>query len=96
MVKHPITNEVIWFNQVRAHHASYYHYHPDFTDVDFDDPSFVYPLESRYGDGEEFEPEVVQHLRDCTWRCVKAISLKKGKRSLYYRPIMMIYEKLSK
>ena len=79
MVRHPITNEVIWFNQLQLHHSTFCHHHPDFANTDFDDPAFVYPFDVRYGDGEEIEPEVVQHLRDCTWKSATALTLKKGK-----------------
>ena len=41
------------------------------------DPSY-YSFHSTYGDGEEFEPEVIDHLRSMTWKNAMALKLEPG------------------
>ena len=79
VIKHPSTNEVIWFNQMSLHHESYYHYHPDFKHIDFNDKSWIYPLTCKYGDGQELEEEFIRHVRDCIWKSAAAITIEAGK-----------------
>ena len=37
-----------------------------------------YPLHTRYGDGEEIEDEVIDHIRSVTWKNAMALTLKAG------------------
>ncbi len=75
-VPHPQTGEELWFNQIPAHHASYFKAHPSFVDVDVADHH--YPFHCRYGDGTEFSDEVVADLRQAAWRSAVAVTWEQG------------------
>ena len=57
-------------------HASYFKAHPSFYDKII--PDNKYPLHGTYGDGEEFEPEFLQQIREAGWRSAVGIPLQKG------------------
>ncbi len=73
---HPITGEEVWFNQLVSHHASYFYDYPEFAHGTLD--AHRYPYHCQYGDGTEFSPEVVAHVRATIWQCAVAFSWQKG------------------
>ncbi len=75
-VTHPKTGEAVWFNQLVSHHASYFYGYPDFAHADLDHQH--YPFHSQYGDGTEFSPDVIAHIREKIWRCAVAFSWQQG------------------
>ncbi len=73
-VTHPITGEALWFNQLVSHHASYFYGYPCLADLD----DHHCPFHTQYGDGTEFSPEVIAHIREQLWRCAVAFSWQEG------------------
>ena len=73
---HYVTGEMVWFNQAHSMHASYFKAHPSFYGLNI--PDHTYPFHATYGDGEEFEPEFVQQIRDAGWRSAVGIPWKSG------------------
>jgi len=65
VVDHPVTGEKVWYNQVHAHHKTFYTNHPFFANSPVAEDRW--PVHSTYGDGEELEPEVLAHLRQVIW-----------------------------
>jgi len=65
VVPHPKSGEMCWFNQIQAHHKTFYKAHPQFTDMSLD--SDRWPVHVTYGDGTEIETEVLEHLRQLTY-----------------------------
>jgi len=66
IVPHPITGERVWFNQIAAHHKTFYTNHPNFLNNPVEDSRW--PVHSTYGDGTELEPEVLAHIRQVVWK----------------------------
>jgi len=72
---HPKTNEPTWFNQLHAHHYTFYQAHPFYNKdhpacrVNVENPASFdrWPVRSRYGDGTEIEEEVLSHVRQVVW-----------------------------
>ncbi|KXJ21872.1 uncharacterized protein LOC110253326 [Exaiptasia diaphana] len=64
-IPHPVTGELIWFNQVNVHHNTYYKESPMFEGVDM--PNEMWPTHAQYGDGTEVEKEVLNHVRSANW-----------------------------
>ena len=69
---HPTTGERVWFNQIHAHHKSFYECHPAFAAererVGGEDK---WPVDCTYGDGSPIEQEVLDHIRQVVWdNCV--------------------------
>ena len=73
---HPITGKEVWFNQALSHHASYLKVHPNFKDLDIRDDQ--YPFHTCYGDGTEFEPALLQHIREVSWSCARGYRWRTG------------------
>eukprot|EP00112_Aurelia_sp_Birch-Aquarium-sp1_P008762 Seg1974.4 transcript_id=Seg1974.4/GoldUCD/mRNA.D3Y31 product="Dapdiamide synthesis protein DdaC" protein_id=Seg1974.4/GoldUCD/D3Y31 len=73
---HYVTGEKVWFNQAHAMHASYFKAHPSFYGLNI--PDHTYPFHATFGDGEEFEPEFLQQIRDAGWRSAVGIPWKSG------------------
>jgi hypothetical protein len=65
VVPHPATGERCWFNQIHAHHKTFYTNHPFFFDKPV--PDDRWPVHCTYGDGTEIEPDVLEHLREVIW-----------------------------
>ncbi|XP_077994941.1 dapdiamide synthesis protein DdaC-like [Glandiceps talaboti] len=65
-IDHPVTGKSIWFNQVVGHHSSCYYDHPDFMGERLEPTK--YPLNTSYGDGEEFTEEDISNLRIAHWK----------------------------
>merc|ERR1719456_649252 len=73
--EHDTTGEKCWYNQLVAHHWTFYEGHPVFRDIE-DKPGFRnWPVTSRYGDGTEIEDETLSTLRNVIWRNTAAIDL---------------------
>ncbi|KAK3267879.1 hypothetical protein CYMTET_23589 [Cymbomonas tetramitiformis] len=76
VAEHPQTGEVLWFNQIHAHHATFYKdAHPEFMDHD---ESVPYPVHTKYGNGEEIEEETLNHIREVVWANTVAVPLRLG------------------
>ena len=75
-VSYPDSNEMVWFNQIHAHHATYYKAHPKWTGLNI--PDDLYPLHATYGDGEELEAEYGQQIRELGWKNAVGFQWRKG------------------
>ena len=75
-IKHPLSEEKIWFNQMTCSHASYYRAHPNFQDTDIPDDNFLF--HSYYGDGTDIEPTAIQHIREAMWSCAVGFQWRNG------------------
>ncbi|XP_074655458.1 dapdiamide synthesis protein DdaC-like [Tubulanus polymorphus] len=73
---HYITGEMLWFNQCHSQNASYFKAHPDFCDKDL--PDDRYPFHTYYGDGSDIEPDVLQQVREVTWKNTVGLRLDKS------------------
>mmetsp|Transcript_44080 Transcript_44080/g.108617 ORF Transcript_44080/g.108617 Transcript_44080/m.108617 type:complete len:377 (-) Transcript_44080:112-1242(-) len=74
---HPKTGERVWFNQIHAHHETFYKgAHPLFVDkpAEFD----RYPVHTTYGDGTPMEREVLDHIREVIWKNCVAVPTQAG------------------
>jgi alpha-ketoglutarate-dependent taurine dioxygenase len=76
VVPHPVTGERCWFNQIHAHHKTFYTNHPFFADAPV--PDGRWPVHSTYGDGTEIEQEVLEHLREVIWANTVVIAPQPG------------------
>lgn len=65
MIPHPITGELVWFNQVDGHHNTYYKESPMFENSDL--PNEKYSTHAQYGDGTEVDVDVLRAVRDANW-----------------------------
>ncbi|XP_057290409.1 dapdiamide synthesis protein DdaC-like [Hydractinia symbiolongicarpus] len=74
---HPVSGELIWFNQVTNNHASYYQAYPKYSSPEYLDPWKV-PYHCTYGDGEEFEEYVLDHVRTTIWSNAMSLKLEAG------------------
>ncbi|XP_066910285.1 dapdiamide synthesis protein DdaC-like [Clytia hemisphaerica] len=73
----PHSGEEIWFNQATANHCTYYKSHPMFEGKE-DLPPSEYPYHCCYGDGEEIEDDVIDHIRSVMWRNAMSLALFPG------------------
>lgn len=73
---HPKTGERVWFNQIQAHHDTFYRAHPLFADKGADFTR--YPVHTTYGDGTEIEKETLDHIREVVWRNCVAVPQQPG------------------
>ena len=73
-----IAGELIWFNQAHSSNASFFRANPsfqkNFADVSDDNLHF----NTYYGDGSELEPEVLQHIRNVSWKVAVGFKLRKN------------------
>ncbi|XP_066924147.1 dapdiamide synthesis protein DdaC-like isoform X2 [Clytia hemisphaerica] len=72
------SGEEVWFNQMTANHCSYYKSHPMFADRAEDLPAHEYPYHCCYGDGEEIENDVMDHIRSVAWKNAMSLTLLPG------------------
>ena len=73
----PDAGEAAWFNQIHAHHATFYKdCHPDFETRP--DPSAPWPVHTLYGDGTEIEEEVLATIRRVVWEASVAVPMQKS------------------
>lgn len=73
----PNKGELAWFNQIHAHHATFYKdCHPDFEDRP--DPSAPWPVHTLYGDGSEIEESVLATIRRVVWESSVAVPMSRG------------------
>lgn len=83
---HPKTQEPCWFNQLHAHHYTFYQAHPFYSKehpecrIDVQDPKTFdrWPVRSRYGDGTDIEEEVLSHVRQTVWENTVAVPMQPG------------------
>ena len=75
-IRHPLTGEKIWFNQVTMLHSSYYKALPTFQGTEIPDDKFTSHV--YYGDGSTIEPEALQHIRAKTWECAVGFQWRSG------------------
>ncbi|XP_070568318.1 dapdiamide synthesis protein DdaC-like isoform X2 [Ptychodera flava] len=75
-IVHPKTGQEVWFNQLSSNHASYFKDHPAWAHVDI--PDDKYPCHTYYGDGSEFEEEVIQHIREVMWETSVGFQMQRG------------------
>lgn len=61
----PRDGKRLWFNQLAAMHSSYFVESPYSMAVD--SPSNKFSFHTTYGDGEEFEREMIDHVRCVKW-----------------------------
>jgi len=73
---HYHTGEELWFNQCHSQNASYFKAHPYFCNLDI--PDNRYPFHTYYGDGTEIEPEVLQHVREVSWKHTVGYQMQKS------------------
>jgi hypothetical protein len=76
VVPHPVTGERVWYNQIHAHHKTFYTNHPFFVDNPVAENRW--PVHSTYGDGTEIEPEVLEHMREVIWANTVVIAPQPG------------------
>lgn len=76
VVDHPLTGEKCWYNQIHAHHKTFYTNHPSFVKNPVVDGRW--PVHCTYGDGTELEPEVLNHLRQTVWANTVVIAPQAG------------------
>ncbi|EDO41184.1 predicted protein [Nematostella vectensis] len=76
IIPHPVSGEPKWFTQPHVHHNTYYKESPMFEGSTL--PNNKYPTHATYGDGEEFEPEVIQHIRAIGWQCAVGFPWQNG------------------
>lgn len=76
--EHEETGEVTWFNQLHAHHRTFYQGHPTFAGKELDENFAEWPVDTRYGDGTPIEPEVLEHVREVVWKNTIALDLHHG------------------
>jgi hypothetical protein len=70
--EHPKTGERVFFNQIHAHHRSFYECHPVFKGLK-GDPAMAnrWPVHVSYSDGEEIPQAHLDHMRSVIWKqCV--------------------------
>jgi hypothetical protein len=76
VVDHPDTGERVWFNQIHAHHRTFYQdCHPDFENTPEEGP---WPVDTKYGDGSEIEPETLAAIREHVWKASVAVPMTSG------------------
>ncbi|XP_020915920.1 uncharacterized protein LOC110253358 [Exaiptasia diaphana] len=75
-IPHPVTGKPIWFNQIENHHYTYLSESPMYEGVDL--PPNRYPFHTQYGDGEEIDPEIIDHVRSADWSNAVGFDWKKG------------------
>ncbi|XP_064628838.1 dapdiamide synthesis protein DdaC-like [Lineus longissimus] len=76
MVRHHKKGDMVWFNEAVSLHASHWRAHPKFAHIDL--PETRYPHTTLYGDGSQIESDVLQHIREVTWRNAVGTKLEKG------------------
>lgn len=73
---HPSTGEMCFFQQIHAHHKTFYTNHPWFAENPV--PDARWPVHVTYGDGSEIEPEVIRHLRETSWKHCVTVAPQEG------------------
>ena len=73
-----IAGELIWFNQAHSTNASCLRANPSFQKIFADVPDDKLHFNTYYGDGSELEPEVLQHIRNVSWKAAVGFQLRKN------------------
>eukprot|EP01063_Lacrimia_lanifica_P024505 TRINITY_DN323_c0_g2_i1.p1 TRINITY_DN323_c0_g2~~TRINITY_DN323_c0_g2_i1.p1 ORF type:complete len:390 (+),score=160.12 TRINITY_DN323_c0_g2_i1:59-1228(+) len=76
---HPKTGERVWFNQIHAHHKTFYTCHPSFVPhKTVTDEKKHWPVHCTYGDGTEIEKDVLDHIRQTVWKNCRGVTPQPG------------------
>ena len=76
MALHPNSGEPCWFNQIHAHHRTFYQdCHPDFEGADEAGP---WPVHTKFGDGTEIHDDDIARIREAVWATSVAVPLQRG------------------
>ena len=70
--------DLIWFNQAHSNNASYFRANPSFRKNFAEVPDDKLHFNSYYGDMSELEPEVLQHIRNVSWKVAVGFKLRKN------------------
>ena len=73
-----VSGEKVWFNQAASNHASYFRANPNYQEIYADEPDNRLHHHSYYGDGTELEPELIQHIREVSWRAAIGYQLREN------------------
>jgi len=77
-VEHPETDEVCFFNQIVAHHKTFYKAHPKYASIELNSDFDKWPVHTTYADGSEIEPETLERMRNIVWRNAVGVDLEPG------------------
>ena len=76
---HPRTGERVWFNQIHAHHKSFYECHPAFENLKEDvGARNEWPVDCTFGDGSPIPQETLDHIREVVWRNCVGVTPRQG------------------
>ena len=79
MAPHPDTGELLWFNQIHAHHRTFYqNCHPDFEAASASGEDQPWPVHTKFGDGTELSVDELANLRQAAWAASVSVPLRKG------------------
>jgi len=76
---HPTTGEMVWFNQIHAHHWTFYASHPAFSATKWDESCRArFPVDVSYGDGTPIDTATINAIRNVVWRHTVAVAMQPG------------------
>jgi len=76
---HPTTGEMVWFNQIHAHHWTFYASHPAFSATKWDESCRArFPVDVSYGDGTPIDTATINVIRNVVWRHTVAVAMQPG------------------
>ncbi|XP_064629153.1 uncharacterized protein LOC135488461 [Lineus longissimus] len=75
---HYRTGEMLWFGQIPGQHWTCFEDYPGLWDKLKHLPEKQFPFTTLYGDGSVIELDVMDHLREVTWKCTKGSQLKQN------------------
>ncbi|KXJ21901.1 Clavaminate synthase-like protein [Exaiptasia diaphana] len=62
---HVVTGQPVWFNQMESHHNSCLKESPMYQGLDL--PTHMYAFHTQFGDGQEINSEILDHVRSVNW-----------------------------
>lgn len=65
IVPHVVTGQPVWFNQIDSHHNTCLKESPMYEGLDL--PDHMYSFHTQFGDGQEIDSEILDHLRSVDW-----------------------------
>jgi len=79
---HPRTGERLWVNMITANHASRFHAHPNFPELQsvvyMEQENYKYPFHIKFGDGSSVPYASIQKLRKIAWENARAFEAQNG------------------
>jgi hypothetical protein len=76
---HPQTGEMLWFNQIHAHHWTFYESHPAFDDAAWNESRrAAFPVDVAYGDGSPIDTATINAIREVVWQNTVAVAMQPG------------------